>query len=859
MASRSSKKSNDPSLSNLESLILAQAVYEVGASPATWPHIASLLSKHPLLDRPKSFFTPQSCHLMYDDLLKSAGLHFTDKNASPHAPVNTQLAQKYYTLRFNELRELIAGEEAKFKSIMAEIQDIRSGACDNQLKEKMSDQLHVDQIAVAEVKDVDESQTKQNGEAQTSVGQTKVANIEEEVFDGSDLSGVTDSTSPSQPDDLEKRPAELSPPGSTTKDAPSSPGTSSPKAGSQEPAANPSEEIVFHHVDMDIADDERAEENELADQLVPDQISSIISSPTEDEAIDVDSSAQLLEMVSVRVSDEGHNDTLEAVIQTAERDEMNALQHIGVFVEESDHDSEQKQQKHEGFEREDMRQIQLARTTLEENRQSSVVNSGDNQTNEEGHIPEDDTTIPEQDIEGITENETETEELNEPHSKDIDMGTENVRQDEDLQGTDEVTETEQRNEPGSEDIDMSTGNEGGQEEDLQGTDEVEAAEPVLEARESTQHLKEQQMEQQVNDPTASSEENTTIVDEDLEIQQVGITRTNLEQESDDVPLGGDGEDEDVGLRSEVVLEPINDGNSAQEALPLEQSTQQSTERHEQELVSSIQYKDTDLEDDKYGGLEAATPLDAEPIEEELQSGGKSVIKDEHSSDEGPSPAPRRSTRRRKSSATSTHPSAPTRGRPRRQSQLALEQESSPAIELDPEPDSGVDEDKEARPSSTIVDIAMSKHQGKRKAAFMEGLEITRERKRARDESEPVKKRKLGLDQARLVDVHRVKLPISQHRNGNIFHNPIKNTEAPDYHDIVKRPMDLKTIKAKVKDGLIANSLEYQRDIYLMFANAMMYNRPESDVHSMAEDMMLESEGYIRTFRQTEGLVRGNRG
>lgn len=78
--------------------------------------------------------------------------------------------------------------------------------------------------------------------------------------------------------------------------------------------------------------------------------------------------------------------------------------------------------------------------------------------------------------------------------------------------------------------------------------------------------------------------------------------------------------------------------------------------------------------------------------------------------------------------------------------------------------------------------------------------------------------------------------ISQHRNGNIFHNPIRTVEAPDYHDIVKRPMDLKTIKGRVKDGLIANSLEYQRDIFLMFANAMMYNRPGSDVYHMAEDV-----------------------
>lgn len=78
--------------------------------------------------------------------------------------------------------------------------------------------------------------------------------------------------------------------------------------------------------------------------------------------------------------------------------------------------------------------------------------------------------------------------------------------------------------------------------------------------------------------------------------------------------------------------------------------------------------------------------------------------------------------------------------------------------------------------------------------------------------------------------------ISQHRNGTIFHNPIKPSEAPDYDDIVKRPMDLKTIKSRVKDGVVANSLEFQRDIYLMFANAIIYNRPGSDVYIMAEDV-----------------------
>ncbi|OJA18976.1 hypothetical protein AZE42_00359 [Rhizopogon vesiculosus] len=119
--------------------------------------------------------------------------------------------------------------------------------------------------------------------------------------------------------------------------------------------------------------------------------------------------------------------------------------------------------------------------------------------------------------------------------------------------------------------------------------------------------------------------------------------------------------------------------------------------------------------------------------------------------------------------------------------------------------------------------------------------------------------------------------ISQHRNGNIFHNPIKPSEAPDYHEIIKRPMDLKTIKARIKDGVIRTSVDFQRDVCLMFANAMMYNRPGSGIALMAEEvdilfhgacedhaeyccpqMMLESEVHINTFRQTEGYLRNTR-
>ncbi|KAI0660983.1 hypothetical protein C8Q70DRAFT_973901 [Cubamyces menziesii] len=190
---------------------------------------------------------------------------------------------------------------------------------------------------------------------------------------------------------------------------------------------------------------------------------------------------------------------------------------------------------------------------------------------------------------------------------------------------------------------------------------------------------------------------------------------------------------------------------------------------------------------------------------------------------------------------------------------------------DPSPDEGLfqEPDSPEVPISVTQEAAFaSRAEGKRKASdadtFM--LDAQRDRKRPREESEPADEDDVPPKMRRKSDapvvskrfqnvIGMLHSQISQHRYGNIFHNPIKKTEAPDYHDIVKRPMDLKTIKSRVKDGLISNSLEFQRDIYLMFANAMMYNRPGSEIYNMAEEMMLSSEREINAFRQTEGFHR----
>lgn len=293
------------------------------------------------------------------------------------------------------------------------------------------------------------------------------------------------------------------------------------------------------------------------------------------------------------------------------------------------------------------------------------------------------------------------------------------------------------------------------------------------------------------------------------------------------------------------------------------------------------YQDTALDTASGGSEEQAPATSAVP---ELETEPEEVNEDETmSSGEEPLQVIRRSTRRRRSSASSVQP-LQTRGRKnRRHKPVSAEAADTPPLTLDVEPertpgtdkevamDSPRDEDQDLSPAASEVAFTR-RRDGKRKASFAEGIGSPRERKKARDDSEPAEEDEPGPsfsisrgrrrtdrteEQKRFQNViTMLHSQISQHRNGNIFHNPIKPSEAPDYHDIVKRPIDLKTIKMKVKDGAIASSLEFQRDTYLMFANAMIYNRPGSDVYTMAEDMMLESEGHILAFRQTEGFVRG---
>lgn len=58
----------------------------------------------------------------------------------------------------------------------------------------------------------------------------------------------------------------------------------------------------------------------------------------------------------------------------------------------------------------------------------------------------------------------------------------------------------------------------------------------------------------------------------------------------------------------------------------------------------------------------------------------------------------------------------------------------------------------------------------------------------------------------------------------------------DYHDIIKHPMDLSTIKAKLENRQYREPQEFAADVRLMFSNCYKYNPPDHEVVAMARKL-----------------------
>lgn len=68
-------------------------------------------------------------------------------------------------------------------------------------------------------------------------------------------------------------------------------------------------------------------------------------------------------------------------------------------------------------------------------------------------------------------------------------------------------------------------------------------------------------------------------------------------------------------------------------------------------------------------------------------------------------------------------------------------------------------------------------------------------------------------------------------------------------------MDLSAIKKNIESGQIRTTAEFQRDIMLMFQNAVMYNSSDHDVYHMALEMQRDVLEQIQQFLATQLIMQ----
>jgi E1A/CREB-binding protein len=102
-----------------------------------------------------------------------------------------------------------------------------------------------------------------------------------------------------------------------------------------------------------------------------------------------------------------------------------------------------------------------------------------------------------------------------------------------------------------------------------------------------------------------------------------------------------------------------------------------------------------------------------------------------------------------------------------------------------------------------------------------------------------------------------------HQHGWVFNSPVDPVELglPDYFEVIKKPMDLGSIRKKLENGCYHSLEEFEGNVHVTFDNAMVYNPEGSVVYNMAKEMkekfFADYEILIKELNAEEDAKRKN--
>lgn len=104
---------------------------------------------------------------------------------------------------------------------------------------------------------------------------------------------------------------------------------------------------------------------------------------------------------------------------------------------------------------------------------------------------------------------------------------------------------------------------------------------------------------------------------------------------------------------------------------------------------------------------------------------------------------------------------------------------------------------------------------------------------------------------RTAYVGRIARPLVQHlmsdkRNCNLFNEPVDpiKLQIPQYFDIIKKPMDLGTVRSNLRSGQYLNLKNCFMDIEQVFTNAMKFNSRDHVIYKIAKELLEEFHNEV---------------
>nr|AAF29981.1 histone acetyltransferase GCN5 [Toxoplasma gondii] len=78
--------------------------------------------------------------------------------------------------------------------------------------------------------------------------------------------------------------------------------------------------------------------------------------------------------------------------------------------------------------------------------------------------------------------------------------------------------------------------------------------------------------------------------------------------------------------------------------------------------------------------------------------------------------------------------------------------------------------------------------------------------------------------------------LEKHSSSWPFRRPVSVSEAPDYYEVVRRPIDISTMKKRNRNGDYRTKEAFQEDLLLMFDNCRVYNSPDTIYYKYADEL-----------------------